>query len=469
MSNTLEFLSETHIVGMENVDIEELVLATFINFPDTYYHYAQQISVNEFSTTQTRYIFIAIKELSEGSKIDLGTVTNKIKENKFDRIVEQKMNGFSIGVYLDGIIDRCQSDDHLKEHVKILNSYARRRKLLFLSEKIKKECSDMVDPIEVLSLINTEVVEIQALGEVEEFDVKRCLAETISEIENTDTSHLIRSYLNNLDNFIWGWSPGEFIVLAAATSMGKTAFALEVFKNNFCQGVPSMFFSLEMRDVLLTTRMLATQSCVDLDSIRRKRMSEQDRSDMHKTVGLFEDKPFWIDYKSRGLNRICNQIRKHVIRHGVKLVIIDYLQLMEYEGNAGNREQEISKITRGLKEIAVELEVVIIALSQINRSNKQRNNKRPILSDLRESGSIEQDADTVIFVYRPMYYNIEDKRPDVEKSELIIAKGRNCGVGNVDVTFISKIAKFVNSIDENPKLQAYKNSKEDSAEDWLSS
>ena len=166
------------------------------------------------------------------------------------------------------------------------------------------------------------------------------------------------------------------------------------------------------------------------------------------TMGDIEDKKFWIDSKSRKLSHIANKIRKFVIRHKVKFVIIDYLQLISCDiGKTGNREQEVSIISRTLKELASELEIPIIALSQINRAIHSRSDKRPTLGDLRESGAIEQDADMVVFVHRPAYFTLEHQLPPTEHVELIFAKGRSTGVGKVEVAYQSKFTKFL-SVDK---------------------
>jgi replicative DNA helicase len=181
-------------------------------------------------------------------------------------------------------------------------------------------------------------------------------------------------------------------------------------------------------------------------------LSTDERKSLDRTIGVFEDKKFYIDDRGRKLSHICNKIRKFVIRHKVKVIIIDYLQLMSCDiGTTGNRQEEVATITRTLKELAMELRIPILALSQINRAIHSRSNKRPTLGDLRESGAIEQDADMVVFVHRPAYFRIEETLPEVEYTELIFAKGRSTGIGTVEVAFQSSKAKFINNSYEEMK------------------
>jgi len=215
-----------------------------------------------------------------------------------------------------------------------------------------------------------------------------------------------------------------------------------------------------MSKLELTKRMVASYACIELRKLRdKKKLDVIDKQDIKKSADLFRSKQYFIDDKARKLTKILNSIRKHVIRHKTKLVIIDYLQLITYNSKSGNREQEIATISRALKEIAAELEIVVIALSQLNRQVNSRQNKRPVLSDLRESGAIEQDADMVIFPFRPAYYEMSEKGiPAMETDvELIIAKGRSTGVGTVYTTYISRYVKFVSDFKENEKIQVFAN------------
>jgi replicative DNA helicase len=462
MSEQLDFFTESNFIGQSNADLEEIVLATFINFPETYYQLADQISIHEFSSQETRYIYVAVRELASKSKVDIVLVTDYLIQKGYVNIIKDKKKGFDLIVYLNDMCERVENDDHLKEHVKLLNGYARRRALMNLSDVVNKGCNNMEDPMSLLGMISEKIIEIQEMGEVEEFDVDKAIDKTIDYQDNRDTSHFIKTYLSELDLFIEGFEPNDLIILAAAPSMGKTSLALKIVANNILNNTKVSLFSLEMSKVALMNRMIACESNVNLKTIRRQQMTEKQRLRRNGVADLFRTKKFWIDDKARTITKICSKIRKHYIRYGVKFFVIDYLQLMTCDiPGTNNREQEIAKMSRALKELSSELGVVIMALSQINRGIHSRANKRPTLGDLRESGSIEQDADMVMFVHRPAYFNIEDGIPPVEQAEIIIAKGRNTGVGNVDIFFISELTKFCNNPDAEEELETYSSRQRD--------
>jgi replicative DNA helicase len=458
MSNQTDFFTESNFIGQSNVDLEEIVLATFINFPETYYQVADQLSIHEFSTIESKYIYSAVKELSSSSKVDIVLVTDYLINKKYVEYVSNKKKGFDLIVYLNEICERIDNDEHLQEHIKLLNGYARRRALMLLSDKVNKSCNDMVDPMLILGAISEKIVEIQEMGEVEEFDVDKALNEAIEYQDNEDTDRFVKTYLTELDMFLTGFEPNDLVILAAAPSMGKTSLALEIFKNNIISSDRVAMFSLEMSKNALINRMLASDAFIPLKAIRTQTMSQRNKEMRALSKERLSKEKWWIDDKSRSITKICNKIRKYFIRYGVKFFIIDYLQLMTCDiPGANNREQEISKMSRMLKEMASELGVVIMALSQINRGIHQRANKRPTLGDLRESGAIEQDADIVMFVHRPAYFQIEEGIPPIEKAEIILAKGRNTGIGTVETYFVSELTKFCNNPYNEKELEEYTN------------
>ena len=463
----LNLMSEGTFFGQNNTEIEELVLAAFVNFPDSYYQFSDQISIHEFSTTMSRYIYMAVKEVASVSKIDIATVTDKIIQKKYQDIVGSSKDGYSLVNYLNSICERLDDDSHLKEHIKLLNEYAKRRALLIMSKNIAEQCNDMVSPDEVVGEITKSVVNIQEMGEVEEFDREKKLDGIMERIRKKESPPLISSWFESLDEFMTGWGYGNLVIIAASAGLGKTALALEVFKNCIYKGDKPPFFSLEMTDEELLQRILSAEAQVDGKKIRTMDLGEYEETKLNQVSEKLKGYDFWIDYKSRKLSTVCNQITKYVIRHGSKIVFIDYLQLMIYDGKkTGNRQEEISIITRTLKETAAELDIVIIVLSQLNRAVNSRANNRPVLSDLRESGAIEQDADMVIFIYRESYYNVEAKSEDpTEDVELIIAKGRSVGTGTVDALWTGRYTKFTSFIKSPVTHYAEKQTPDNSQED----
>ena len=310
----------------------------------------------------------------------------------------------------------------------------------------------MEEPSEIIAVMLRNLINIQEMGEVEDFNKISEIDNLMQIIKSKEIPPVVKSGVKRLDNFMFGWEYGEMVVLAGAPSMGKTALALEIFKNAIFLNYKPVFFSLEMTDKALMKRMFAAHGEVELSKMRSMDLDETDIDKLQNAANLFKEHDFWIDFKTRKITKICNHIRKFVIRHGTKLVILDYLQLADCDGvKTSNREQQIAIMSRSLKEVAAELEIVIIPLSQINRGVNSRENKRPMLSDLRESGAIEQDADMVCFVYRPEYYNLSEQKPVIENAELIIAKGRNTGVGTVEVQYMSKYTKYISDEHRTPK------------------
>jgi len=456
MNDKLQFnlMSKSEFIGQSNADVEEVVLATFVNYPESYFRVADQLTINEFSSTENRYIYQAIKELSEVSKIDIATVTDKLIQKKYVDIMYGVKKGFDLIVHLNGICERIDSDNHLLQHVEILNGYAKRRALTVLAEDINKDCNDMVDPQDTVNRISTTIVDIQEMGDIEEFDINKANKEVYASLEPKKKGDiLVQSHIAVVDKFIYCFEPTELIIIAAAPSMGKTALALEIFKNQITHDTEVAIFSLEMGQTQLLNRMYAVEADIDLSKIRQRLISTDERKRLDTVIGQFENKKFWIDDRSRKLSHISNRIRKFVIRHKVKLIMIDYLQLITCDmGKPSNRENEVAIISREFKNLALELKIPIIALSQINRAIHQRSDKRPTLGDLRESGAIEQDADMVCFVHRPAYFNIQGGIPNIEYAELIFAKGRSTGMGMVEIAFQSSKAKFMSNSYEEMKL-----------------
>ena len=260
----------------------------------------------------------------------------------------------------------------------------------------------------------------------------------------------VPSGFTNVDRVTSGWQQSDLVIVAARPGMGKTAFALTMARNiAIDHNTPIGFFSLEMSSEQLVNRLIASEAELGASKLRKGDLANHEMVQLHEKIKHLSEAPIFID-DTPGLSifELRAKARRLVKNHGVKIIMIDYLQLMTAGGNAGNREQEISTISRSLKGIAKELKIPVIALSQVNRGVESRTgvgSKRPMLSDLRESGAIEQDADIVTFIYRPEYYKIyewdngDDSRG---QGELIIAKHRNGSLKNVRLKFTGEFAKF---------------------------
>jgi len=260
----------------------------------------------------------------------------------------------------------------------------------------------------------------------------------------------IPSGFRDVDKETGGWQNSDLIIIAARPAMGKTAFLLSMARNITVEHqIPMALFSLEMASVQLITRMIASETGISSEKLRKGQMSDEEWQRLFNNVSELENAPLYIDETpALSVFDFRAKCRRLVMQHGVKIIMVDYLQLMTANNGgkgSGNREQEIATISRSLKAIAKELNVPVIALSQLSRSVESRPNKRPQLSDLRESGAIEQDADIVSFLFRPEYYKIEnweDGSPSAGQAELIIGKHRNGAVTDVRLSFQSSLAKF---------------------------
>jgi len=447
MKKQLEIFDVKEFTNHKNSELEELVLGTFINYENSYYNNSTSISLNDFQEYENRMIYLCIVELASTSKIDPATVINLIRKKKYDLLIDEKKPGFDIILFIEEICDTVQTDSHIKEHIKELNQFNKLRSLELLAERIKDDCEQYVPIDDIIGHVSNELYKVQELGDVDELSPIDRLTQWKEEKDNKDEGFLIRTGLSNVDNFIYAFKAPDIVIIAANASMGKTSFVLQIFSYNISINVPVTFFSLEMKADQLLDRVIALNTNVKLKALRKKQINENEWTRIHKYMAKIEDKKFFIDDRSSKLSTICNKIRKHVIQHDVKLVIIDYMQLVNCDTKTNNREQEVSTISRRFKEVAMELNIVIISLSQLNRNNASRSDKRPVLSDLRESGSIEQDADVVAFLHREEYYNMGSKEL-VENAEIIIAKGRSIGTGSVDILFQPDITKFYNDQSE---------------------
>ena len=262
----------------------------------------------------------------------------------------------------------------------------------------------------------------------------------------------ISTGFEKLDLLTSGWQPSDLVIIAARPGMGKTALTLSMARNiAVLKEIPVAFFSLEMSSVQLITRLISAETGLSSEKLRTGKLAPHEWEQLNVKVGDLERAPLFIDdTPSLSIFDLRAKARRLASQHGIKLIFIDYLQLMTAATNnkSGNREQEISMISRNLKALAKELDIPVIALSQLSRAVETRGGtKRPLLSDLRESGAIEQDADIVSFIYRPEYYGItewddEERSPSEGQAEFIVAKHRNGGLDNIRMKFIGHLGKF---------------------------
>ena len=433
------------------IELEEAVLGALMLDKDSI------VTVQEFITSKAFYqethqlIFQAITDLSiELKPIDLYTVTDRLKLKKELAII----GGAS---YLAQLTQKVGSAAHIEFHAKIIAQKYVQRELIRAATKIQKQSYD--ESIDVTDLIDSAESEIFKVAEGHiKRDVQKSkdiLAKTLATIEESSKreggfSGLATGF-TQLDKLTLGFQPSDLIIIAARPSMGKTAFVLSLARNialDYNSGVA--FFSLEMGAVQLMMRLIVVESGLDSRLLRGGQLSPEQWLHLGSSVEPLSNSPLFIDdTPALSIFEFRSKARRLKKQYDIKIIIIDYLQLMTGSiDNRGNREQEVAFISRSLKAIAKELDIPIIALSQLNRSVESRTgSKRPQLSDLRESGAIEQDADIVSFIHRPEYYGMttdEEGLPTAGMAEIIIAKHRNGATDTVKLRFRKEQARFMN-------------------------
>ena len=436
---------EEAILGAMMIDKKGLDEVIDILSPEVFYKQAHQ------------EIFRVIQKLFHDSDpIDLYTVAAKLrKELKLDKIGGE--------YYLIELTQKVISSAHIEYHSRIIQQKFILRKLIEVSYYLaEKSYDESTDVFQLLDKAESKLFEIshhhlKKSSESAHSLISQAISR-IKKIEETKGLSGVPSGFAKLDKITSGWQHSDLIVLAARPGMGKTAFVLSMARNMSVEKkIPVAFFSLEMSSIQLITRLISSETSISSEKLRKAQLTPEEWNVLYTKVKSLEEAPLFIDdTPSLSIFDLRAKARRLVSQQGVKMIMIDYLQLMSL-GNGvkmGNREQEISVISRSLKSIAKELDIPIIALSQLSRAVETRGgSKRPMLSDLRESGAIEQDADIVSFIYRPEYYGFsnwdsDDNMPCVGEAELIIAKHRNGSLDNIRLKFISTQAKFIDLMDD---------------------
>ena len=433
-------------------EAEQSVIGAMIMDRDAIADVIDIVNADDFYQKQNGILFEAMTELyREGKPVDLVTLQNKLKKKD----VPESMKSLE---FIRDLLEVVPTSANAKQYATIVREKATLRKLIKVTEDITTECYLGKDDVtEILDHTEKNVFGLlqQASGREEFVPIDKVVLNTLDAIEEAASSAGrvtgIATGFTDLDYKLSGLHPSELIIVAARPAMGKTAFVLNIAQKAAVRDhVPTAIFSLEMSKEQLVTRMMAMEAMVDSQSIRTGDLQETDWEKIMESAGTIGRSPLIID-DTPGITiaELRSKCRRYKQIHGLDLIIIDYLQLMSGSGGRSNesRQQEISEISRSLKGLARELNVPVIALSQLSRAVEQRTDKRPMLSDLRESGAIEQDADMVCFIHRPEYYKItEDERGNslIGLAEIIIAKHRNGAVGDVRLRFKSEFAKFMN-------------------------
>lgn len=430
------------------VDVEEAVLGALMLERDAYVGVADVLTEECFYKEEHRQIFKAIQDLSMQDKpVDLLIVTQELKNRG---LLEQVGGPF----YITQLTSKVASAAHLEFHARIIAQKFIQRELIRACSEIQANAYD--DTKDVDELINEAEGAIFKISEgnikKETLPIKPILKEAVHLIEEAskraDGLSGIPSGFTGLDRITSGWQKTDLIIVAARPAMGKTAFVLSMTRNMAVTWKkPVAIFSLEMSSIQLVNRVIASESELGSDKIKKGNLHGDDWDRLNTAIQTLDEAPIFIDdTPALSIFELRAKCRRLKMQHNIGIILVDYLQLMTAGSDMrGNREQEVSLISRSLKAIAKELDVPIIALSQLNRSVESREGRRPQLSDLRESGAIEQDADMVMFIHRPEYYGLtedEDGNSLRNVAEIIIAKHRNGAVGDVRLTFRKELALF---------------------------
>jgi len=435
------------------VDLEEATLGAMLIDKKGVDEIVDMLTPEAFYKEAHGHIFEAIFSLFEqGEPIDLLTVSSELKKQK-------KLEAVGGDFYLAQLANKVSSSAHIEFHARIILQKFIQRSLIRISNEIIKEAFDeSTDVFDLLDSAESKLYDVTQGNIKTSTESAQTLVmqakKRIEEISNKEGLSGVPSGFEELDKLTSGWQPSDLVIVAARPGMGKTALTLSMARNIAVgQGVPVAFFSLEMSSVQLITRLISSETGLSSEKLRTGNLETHEWEQLNVKVKSLEKAPLFIDdTPSLSIFDLRAKARRLASQHGIKLIMIDYLQLMTANVNtkSGNREQEISTISRNLKALAKELDIPVIALSQLSRAVETRTgSKRPLLSDLRESGAIEQDADIVSFIYRPEYYGIdewddEERTPTQGQAEFIVAKHRNGATDTIRLKFIGHLGRFEN-------------------------
>jgi len=427
-----------------NPEAEQSVIGSMIMDKDAIIMASEVISSSDFYDQQLAILFDTILELyNEGKPVDLVTLQDRLKEKD----APAQLSSLE---FIRDLVASVPTSANVKYYAQIVKEKAVLRRLIKVAEEMASDCYLDKEKLDViLDKAERHIFDIvQNRGTKEFADIKEIVLRSIDSIEaaSKNQGHVtgIATGFYDLDYKTAGLQPSDLILIAARPSMGKTAFALNIAEYVALRSnITTAIFSLEMSQDQLVKRLLAMNARVDSQKIRTGNLSADEWASLMESARIIGNSNLIIDDTSAiSVSELRSKCRKLKIERNLGLVIIDYLQLMTGSKRTESRQQEISEISRALKSLAREINVPVIALSQLSRAVEQRIDKRPILSDLRESGAIEQDADVVMFIYRDDYYNHDTKEPGI--SEIIIGKQRNGPTGTVKLAWQAQYTKFAN-------------------------
>ncbi|MBN1474076.1 MAG: replicative DNA helicase [Syntrophaceae bacterium] len=433
-------------VPPQNIEAEQSILGGILLENSAINSALEFISKNDFYSEAHRKIFSVIVELSEKNEpVDIITLSNALKDKNM-------LDSVGGSAYIASLVDNVPSAANVANYAKIVKEKAILRGLIGSATDIINSCYGAGSDVdEVLDKAEHSIFEISE-NKVRPsfFPIREIVKDSFRSIEELFTrKDLITGVptgFEKIDDLTSGLQKSELIIIAGRPSMGKTAFALNIAQYAALEGqTPAAIFSLEMSKEQLAFRLLASDAKVDSQRLRKGFLGEMDWPKLTTAAGRLSDAPIFIDDTAAiTVLEMKAKSRRLKADQGLGLIIVDYIQLMRSGSYRESREQEISEISRSLKALAKELNVPVVALSQLNRKVEDRTNRRPQMADLRESGAIEQDADVIAFIYRDEVYNKSDDNPEKGIAEIIIAKQRNGPTGTVKLAFLEKFTAFEN-------------------------
>ncbi|MBL7861715.1 MAG: replicative DNA helicase [Cyclobacteriaceae bacterium] len=429
------------------LDLEEAILGALMLEKNALTAVVEFLRPDHFYTEQHKEIYTAIIDLFKASEpVDMRTVVAQLRKSA-------KLELVGGAYYIAELTSKVSSAANIEYHARIIIEMAIKRDLIQIASQIHHDAyEDTTDVFELLDKTEQNIFQISDSNLRKNYDsMKSLMFQATKELQekrnHKDGLTGIPSGFSRLDRVTSGWQKSDLVIIAARPGMGKTAFIVSALRNAAVDfNIPVAIFSLEMASLQLVNRLISAEAELDSEKIKKGNLADFEWQQMvHKTNRLSTAPIFIDDTPALSILELRAKCRRLKAEHNIQMVVIDYLQLMKGEAS-GNREQEIASISRALKGIAKELAIPVIALSQLSRGVETRGgDKRPQLSDLRESGSIEQDADIVMFLYRPEYYKItvdEEGMPTQGMAEVIISKHRNGSLENVKLKFIGKYTKF---------------------------
>lgn len=421
----------------KNIELEQALLGELITNSFLLNRVKGTLKVDDFYLMHHQTIYKVLCEMNDNEmSIDLVTFIAYIKT----RNLIEKCNSIS---YVSELATNSISSENVKEYANIIKELSSRRKLIVLGKKLVVDSASK----DISKLINSTEDELYTIAQDKKensiVSIKDALTEALEKMEENykNNGNILgeTTGYRDIDKTIGGLVKGDFIVVAARPSMGKTAFALNIGQYASKNSKVAMF-SLEMTTNQLTNRLISARCLIEFEKIKTGKLSDEEFAKIMKGSSELTNRNIVIEDNATTLNDIVTKCTNIKIKQGLDVVIIDYLQLIEVAERTSSREQEIAKVSRTLKKLAKKLNITIIALSQLSRAVEQRADHRPTLSDLRESGAIEQDADIIMMLYRDEYYNKESERKGI--AEVIINKNRNGEVKTINLAWIGQYQRF---------------------------